>query len=300
MRSSWRAAFVVGVLLVARLAGAGEAPTDCLPADLKLRVAFESPKQLADALQELTRGRTREAKRVQLEARLREAGCDVVERQSDPSLAEPNVLCRIGNGSRETIVVGASPWPDGWQSAALLPSLARAIGAEPRRHEFVLAAFGRSVQLQPGGARVYLDHAPAPPRLFLHFASLGFEAPIVGADTNPSQRCLMQSVARAVGTPIGALTSWDWIYYPCGEASWLSCVSSTERRDLDTFPFHRRGVEIAGLYGVKEEKNAAARHRSSPRLDPLLYVASYRILAAYVVALDAALAATAVPGTEAP
>ena len=296
-RSAWRILVAVAACVASAL-GAEQPNRSCPPVELAIRVAFGSPQQLADGLKELAEQRGSSSKWRLIEARLREAGCSSVESQAGRNLSEPNLVCRIGDGSRPTIVVGLSPWLDGWQSAALLPQLARAISAGPRRHDFLLVAFGRNVLLQPDGARELLDQLASPPSLFVHFADVGMQPLVVGADTAESQTCLVQSVAAAMGSPISALSTWERVYYPCGEASALLCTGV--RRDLDTFPFLRRSIAVTGLYGVREEPSLGLRARDPPRLSPAHYVASYRVLAAYLVAADGALGAPPRPTAPAP
>jgi hypothetical protein len=64
------------------------------------------------------------------------------------------------------------------------------------------------------------------------------------------------------------------------------CAAYEDSRSLDTYPFRKRAVEIVGLYGIREQRGLASAAQA-PRLDPALFVLSYRLAAAYLVALDA-------------
>jgi hypothetical protein len=282
MRWNRRAiAVVMGSLLALARAGAEEAePLDCLPADLKLRLAFAEPKRLVDALSRIAKLKEAADQRAELAGMLAEAGCDEIEQQSDSSLQEPNLLCRIGDGARRSIVVGTSPLLDGWMTAAILPALASALKSDARRHQFVLVAFGRSSLLQPRGARVFLEQERHPPKAFVHLAQIGLDPPLIGPETSAQQRCLVQSVGRAIGFEVGALPSWDRVALGCDRRG--RCAGSEDSRSLDTYPFRRHAIDVVGLYGIREQRVSA-----SPRLDPAVFVLSYRLAAAYLVALDA-------------
>jgi hypothetical protein len=287
MRWNRRAIAVVMVSLLALArAGAEEAETvDCLPADLKLRLAFAEPKRLVDALSRIAKLKEAADQRAELAGMLAEAGCDEIEQQSDSSLREPNLLCRIGDGARHSIVVGTSPLLDGWMTAAILPALASALKSDARRHQFVLVAFGRSSLLQPRGARVFLEQERHPPKAFVHLAQIGLDPPLIGPETSEQQRCLVQSVGRAIGLEVGALPSWDRVALGCDDRRGR-CAAYEDSRSLDTYPFRKRAVEIVGLYGIREQRGLASAAQA-PRLDPALFVLSYRLAAAYLVALDA-------------
>ncbi len=286
MRRQRRAAVVgIAVLLAFTRASAEEEPVDCLPADLKLRLAFAEPKQLADSLGRIAKLKEAADQRAELAAMLAEAGCDAIEQQSDASLREPNLLCRIGDGARRSIVVGTSPMLDGWVTAAILPALASALKSDARRHQFVLVAFGRSALLQPRGARVFLEQEKHVPRAFVHLAQIGMDPPLIGPETSAQQRCLLQSVGRAIGLEVEALSSWDRVALACDDRIGSRCAGYDDRRALDTHPFRRRAIEVAGLYGIREQ---AGPEPGRVALNPTLFVLSYRLAAAYLVALDAA------------
>ncbi len=278
----------------AALAHAEEAPA-CLPADVSLRVQFAEPKQLAKALAEVGKPRRGAAKREVLARLFREAGCASVEDQGASELPEPNLVCRIPGRTSSTIVIGVSPQVDGWPAAALLPELARIVLAEPREHSYVFAAFSRSALLTPGGARSFRESLGEhePPAVFVHFGLLGAEAPIIGADTSDEQRCILKSVARALGIELKALRDWERVYYPCGAFFATTCTGLSDRRDLDTFVFSRTGSAVAGVYGVKEELSLGYGKRGAPHFDPATFVQAYRVLSAYLAVLDQALVSNA-------
>jgi hypothetical protein len=288
-------------------ASAQEASRPCLPMDLRLSVAFAEPKRLAGALKELEGERKQAGKRAVLERRFAEAGCASVEKQGGPGFAEPNLICRIPGRSSATIAIGTSPMVDGWAAAALLPELARAITASPREHSYAIALLSRAVFATPAGAREFADSfGDRPPLIFVHPGVLGSQLPEVGPEADDEQRCVVQSIARAVaGARLKSIVGWEQVSTPCRTATVPSlrgagsrgsalafCGSVPFGRLLDVDPFVRGDVSVVGLYAFPD------RERDS-RIDAAAYVATYRVLAAYSVALDALLAASPRPTDEA-
>jgi hypothetical protein len=309
-----RVQLAVAVLLLAvgvADARAEEAARDCLPTDLKLRVAFAEPKRLAEGLREIEGERKRAGKRAVLKRRFEEAGCAGVEEQAGPGLAEPNLICRIPGKRADAIAIGSSPMFDGWTAAALLPELARAIAASPREHSYAIALLSRAVAATPAGAREFAaSFAEQPPRVFVHLGMLGSRLPEIGPEASDEQRCVVQSIARAVGAGVETIRAWNQVASPClasnaqgrAHSPVNTCRHDSFAHFLDVDPFVRADVSVAGLYAFPKRDKTNFSMQQSARLDPVAYVASYRVLAAYTVALDAVLAApprAPVPTSEA-
>ena len=289
--------------LLAATSAHGEEPRDCLPADLKLRVAFAEPKRLAEALRELEGERKRAGKLAVLKRRFTEAGCAQVEEQAGDGLAEPNLVCRIPGRGPDTIAIGSSPAFDGWPAAALLPEIARAVAAAPREHAYAIAVLSRAASGSALGAHVFADSFSArPPRVFVHAGMLGAEMPEIGPEADDARRCVVGSIARAaLGASVRQVAAWDQVSIQCvtgggnrysgGTESLRTCSSASFSRLLDVDPFVQRGVPVAGLYAYPKRDRANFAMAKTPRLDPVAYVAAYRVLAALAVALDRVLGA---------
>jgi hypothetical protein len=281
-------------------ARAEDGAAKCLPDELRMRAKFAEPKQLAAALSELDGARKRADKREVVARRFREAGCASVEEQSGAGLAEPNLVCRIPGKSARTIAVGSSPEFDGWASAALLPEIARAVASAPREHGYAIALLSRALAEVPAGARVFADALAAErPAIFLHLGPSGAANPLIGPESDERQLCALLELGRALGAPIETLPAWSQANVPCPGTPLLSrgmnaplalCETSAYSRFLDVDPFVRAQVPVVGVYAFPKRERTNFAMRVSPRLDPTLYVTSYRLLAAYAVALDQLLA----------
>ncbi len=293
----WACAALAALALAAG-AHAEDAARECLPADLKLRVAFSEPKRLAEALRELGGERKRAGKVAALARRFIDAGCTSVDEQSAPGLSQPNLVCKILGRNPAMIAIGASPELDGWAAAGILPEVARAVAAEPREHSYSIAVFSRTVTESPAGARAFIDSpANGHPRYFVHVGSLGSRVPSLPPDLDDEQRCFVDAVARAVvGSSIPQLKAWEQIGIDCraknsagylgraGTATGLEgCRRMTVDRLLDSRPFRKRGIPTIGFYAVIPPHSP-----TRARLDPPTYVLSYRLIAAVSVALDQA------------
>ncbi len=296
---------VAFALLSMASANAQESARACLPADLELRVAFAEPKQLTETLGELTNTHSRAGKRAVLRQRFEEAGCATIEEQGGRGSAEPNLICRLPGTGEETIAIASSPAFDGWTAAALLPEVARALAAAPREHGYAIAVLSRSNSETPSGARAFAEsfglHSPI---FFVHLGMLGSRLPMIGPGARDERVCEVEAVARAVsGASLGTIGSWSGEQFsrPCPGSPLLDtrsphrasiCQSSPFNHFLDTDPFVRRGVAVIGVYDFP-------RDGEPWELDPAAYVATYRILAAYAVALDTLLALPKAPAARA-
>ena len=289
----------IALLVLAAGVRAQEAAPRCLPEELRMRVKFAEPKQLAEALSALEAARKRETKAEILARRFRDAGCAEVEEQPGAGLAAPNLVCRLPGASDRTIAIGSSPEFDGWASAALLPEIARAVASAPREHGYALALLSRSVEATPAGARAFADSDAASTALFLHVGSLGTGKAKIGPEADERQACALRELAAALGTSIEAVLGWKQLNVPCPGTALLgmaqrplaNCESASFVRFLDVDPFMRAGVPVLGVYAFPKRDATSFSQPEPARLDPAAYVATYRLVAAYAVVLDQLLAA---------
>jgi hypothetical protein len=302
MRATLRSVVVLAAMLLAMAPlRADEAKRDCLPADLRLRVAFAEPKQLASALRALEGERKSAGKRVVLKRRFEEAGCARVEEQAGAGFEAPNLVCSIPGRSGDTIAIGSSPTFDGWPAAALLPEIARSIAAAPREHSYAIALLSRGTSHKPIGSRAFAkSFGERLPRLFVHVGIVGSMLPEIGPEAGDEQRCVIESISRALlGEPLRSVLAWEQVGMQCvspggnrysgGTESLRTCQGAAYSRLLDIDPFLQSDVEVAGLYAYPKRDKTLFSMPERTRLDPAAYVASYRVLAAYSVALDALL-----------
>jgi hypothetical protein len=140
------------------------------------------------------------------------------------------------------------------------------------------------------------------PRVFVHVGRAGAQLPEIGPEASEHQRCVVESVSNAtLGSPLRRVLAWDQVSVQClsaggnrysgGTESLRTCASASFSRLLDIDPFVQGGVEVAGLYAYPKRERGNFARQKTPRLDPAAYIATYRVLAAYVVALDSVLLA---------
>jgi hypothetical protein len=101
------------------------------------------------------------------------------------------------------------------------------------------------------------------------------------------------------------VAAWDQVSVPCltgglnrssgGTESLRTCSSASFSRLLDVDPFVQHDVAVAGLYAYPKRERAAFSMPKAPSLDPVAYVAAYRLLTAYAVALDQVLVPASLP-----
>jgi hypothetical protein len=98
---------------------------------------------------------TEEQRLARLQQLFSDAGCrpaDISE-QKIAGLGSSNIICRLDGKSGKTIVVGANYGlgvPDGWNAAAMLPSLYQALAVRRRSHTFLFVAFADDRRAQAG------------------------------------------------------------------------------------------------------------------------------------------------------
>src|ERR1041385_5353338 len=96
-----------------------------------------------------------------------QAGCgeNFLTEQKLEGAEMPNIICRLGTGENELVIVGAhyertsSPQRplDNWSGAALLPVLYQSLRERKRAHSFLFVAFADSGN-SPSGAESFVRH----------------------------------------------------------------------------------------------------------------------------------------------
>ena len=98
-----------------------------------------------------------------------EAGCGSLTEQKIAGQESPNIICRLGTGNGEMVVVGAhydrsasGQRPvDDWSGAALLPVLYQSLRLKKRQHSFMFVAFADNGNAATGAEGFARSLSPA-------------------------------------------------------------------------------------------------------------------------------------------
>jgi len=214
-------------------------------------------------------------------ARLRElfilAGCegDSLTEQSVEGGATPNIICRLGNGEGETVIVGAhydrisSPQRplDNWSGASLLPALYESLRPRKRTHNFLFVAFADKGN-DPAGAesfvhgmsRSQLDRADA----MVNIDALGLSPTKVWAAHSDKE--LVKALIVMVYT----------LKLPASQID-IAAAGNT-----DSEPFAARHIPQITIHSLTQQNVAAG---TTP-FRPNNYYDMYRLLCGYLAYLD--------------
>ena len=246
------------------------------------------------------------------------AGCQQISEFGDED--GRNVECTAPGTGDGVIVVGTSQAFDSLGTLALLPSLAEAVAAAPRRHTFRWVAFsphvaiesGESVPKPRGAVRLWKAMARderAKVEAMIHLGPLGFGPVREHPDAADTKlHCVLEEAARVAGIEFGAPLPTDSdcrIKQGAGPGgrlpalrgganpSMITC-SQTDRWQgaPDWVPFRRADVRVFSVHSRDPR-------RSSAELDSALYLKTYRALAIFLALADETLA-PGVPPTEVP
>jgi len=131
------------------------------------RVQF-TPAEKATVLERMkTIPETNAARASRLKELFRNAGCNgnsLIEQKVDGA-DTPNIICRLGTGEGDTVIVGAhydrvssAQRPlDNWSGASLLPALYQSLRDRKRNHSFIFVAFADSGS-NAVGAEFFVHH----------------------------------------------------------------------------------------------------------------------------------------------
>jgi Peptidase family M28 len=242
------------------------------------------PSEIKQDLDSFAQGNA--ARESQLRKMFEQAGCPASEvteeqvRRKDP----PNVICTMPGASDSVIIVGAHTdhvdvgkgVVDDWSGAALLPALFQSLKSALRRHTFVFIGF---TDEEKGlmGSDYYVKH--------LDRASLSKVQAMVNLE------CLGLTPTKVWSRRADPLLLTYLALVADKLALSLQGVNVGLVGDDDTHPFLRRKVPVITIHSVTQE---GLRILHSSRDNPAAinfndYYDSYRLIAAYLVYLDAAL-----------
>jgi hypothetical protein len=219
-----------------------------------------------------------------LEALFQEAGCGAHTTSELPGgTPEANVVCTLPGRIPGTIVVGANldrasdgiGAVDNWSGVALLPSLYRAVAAEPREHTYLFAGFAH-VALRQRGSRQFLRHlgekGRAQIRGMVNLKGLGLGTTAIW--TTMADRNLRQdlfAVTKALDLPLR-------------ETRFFSNVS------VDSRSFRYYGIPTLTVHSFDRKSARVLAQpiidRSPDRIDRSDYFDTARTLAVYLAYLD--------------
>lgn len=216
-----------------------------------------------------------------------EAGCSGERLQEQPvdHADAPNVVCRLPGNGNGVIIVGAHfdyvPAGDGvadnWSGSSLLPSLYQSLSGMPRRHTFIFIGFTGE---EKGffGSRSYVRHLSedeaARVKAMINLDTLGLgPTEIWISDSDPGLVEKLATVAYELKLPLRGMNV-DGI------------------GDSDGRPFKDRDIPVITLHSVTAE-SLRILHTTEDNLGAIKledYYESYKLIAAYLAALDTALA----------
>jgi hypothetical protein len=275
-----RALALAALLLLASLsARAGTGSSECLPADLALRVPLEPPAEIAQRVKSLqAAGQDNAKRREALTELFRSAGCKSVEERPDARLSGPTLVCGLPGRTSELVLVGASPDYNGVSSSALLAALAAVLSRSGRERSFELVAYGADPNDRGIGELGHVKNLferGSEPALVVRLGTVGFGRLRLDPRSTESQGCRLQALADRLGLPPLELDrSADPPFFVDrrgGVVGWDIPPALPTPVQEPVIP----GVPYAGLTG-----------RGRVSLDGSLHYAAYRLLAAYLLTVD--------------
>jgi hypothetical protein len=226
-----------------------------------------------------------------------EAGCPAphIVEQNVGSGVPPNVICTIPGESESVILVGAhfdyvkrgEGVVDNWSGASLLPSFVSTLVQSPRHHTFVLIAF-TSEEKGLFGSEFYAKHLTPEERnriaAVINLDTLGLGPTEVWAThSDPQLVGVLNTLARAMNLPLSAVN--------------VDRIGSTDSESFAPYKIPRitiHSITQATLHLL----HSSGDQFSAIHLDD--YYATYRLLTAYLVALDVFFGKTAEPPHASP
>ncbi|MGB9605026.1 MAG: M28 family metallopeptidase [Bryobacteraceae bacterium] len=218
----------------------------------------------------------------------REAGCtgDRLREQQVKGSKVPNVICTHPGQSEDMIVVGARlDWwgsagqgvVDNWSGAVLLPTLYQSLPDGPRRHTFVFVGFSDR-ESSAEGSRQFVRQLSREQRervrAMIQLTSLGTApARVWMKQSDPKLINDLARVAAAMKVPVTGVNIEEEI--PKDDAAAFRDVK------IPTLSMYSLTAETAPVLGTARDTVEAIR--------PGDYYDTYRLLAAYLMLLDATL-----------
>src|ERR1700732_5062395 len=250
-------------------------------ASLAQRVQF-TPAEKAAVLERMKAiPETNAARASRLKELFNSAGCNgnsLTEQKVDGA-ETPNIICRLGTGHGDTVIVGAhyervssAQRPlDNWSGAAILPALFQSLRNRKRSHSFIFVAFADN-GANPVGADFFvhqlsnmqLDHAEA----MINVDALGLSPTKVW--TAHSDKELVHSLIIMVYALKLSASQID-----------IAAVGNS-----DSDPFAARHIPQITIHSLTQQNVATG---ATTQFRPNNYYDTYRLLCGYLAYLDQSL-----------
>lgn len=190
----------------------------------------------------------------------------------------PNIICRLGAGENDMVIVGAhydrnsSPQRplDNWSGASLLPALFQSLRQRKRSHSFVFVAFADHGN-DPAGAEFFVRH--------LSHAQLGRAEAMVNLDAlglSPTKVWAAHSDKDLVQALIVMVYA---LKLPASQID-IAAAGNT-----DSDPFAARHIPQITIHSLTQQNVAGA----TTQFRPNNYYDTYRLLCGYLAYLDQSL-----------
>ena len=210
-----------------------------------------------------------------------EAGCsgnELIEQKVD-GVETPNIICQLGTGKDDTVIVGAhyertssTQKPlDNWSGASLLPAIYQSLRSKKRTHSFIFVAFADDGKA-PTGAEVFarhltqvqLNHADA----MINIDALGFSPTKVW--TAHSDKDLVHALIIMVYS----------LKLPASQID----IAALGHKDSD--PFATRHIPQITIHSLTQQNVTTG---ATTQFRPDNYYDTYRLLCGYLAYLDQSL-----------
>jgi len=218
-------------------------------------------------------------------ARLKElfsqAGCNEnsLTEQNFEGGETPNIICRLGTGEGDVVIVGAhyerasSPQRplDNWSGAALLPALYQSLREKKRSHSFLFVEFADNGN-NPTGAESFVQHLSA--------AQLNRAEAMVNIDAlglSPTKVWGAHSDKELVHSLIVMVYA---LRLPASQID-IAAAGNT-----DSDPFAARHIPQITIHSLTQQNVASG---ASSQFRPNNYYDTYRLLCGYLAYLDQSL-----------
>jgi hypothetical protein len=193
----------------------------------------------------------------------------------------PNLVCVLRGNTDQVIVVGAhfdhvtagDGVVDNWTGASLLPSLFDSVSREPRRHTYVFISFMGEEQRMLG-SEYYVSHLSEVERshirAMINMDTLGLGTTEVWVSHSDERLVrVLDAVSQALKIPLRGMN-----------------VEKVGTTDSESFAHYK--IPRITLHSLTQQ-TLPILHSSKDRLDKIRmgdYYESYRLIAAYLIALD--------------
>ena len=223
---------------------------------------------------------TNPARALKLKELFSQAGCSgnsLIEQKVEGA-ESPNIICRLGTGGGDTVIVGAHyertrsghrPVDD-WSGASLLPAIYQSLRQRKRSHSFVFVAFADDGNA-PAGAEFFARHLT---RSELERADAMINVDALGY--SPTKIWTAHSDKDLVHSLIVMVYA---LKLPASQ------VDLTALGNTDSDPFAARHIPQITIHSLTQQNITGA----TTQFRPNNYYDSYRLLCGYLAYLDQSL-----------